>query len=42
MNIAIASRYGTNILLATDQDYRVTQPLSGHQYFVLLPHDAEG
>ena len=42
MNIVIASRYGTNILLATDQDYRVTQPLSGHQYFVLLPHDAEG
>jgi predicted nucleic acid-binding protein len=41
MNIVTASRYGTNILLATDQDYRVTQPLSGHQYFVLLPHDAE-
>jgi len=40
MNIVIASRYGTNILLATDQDYRVTQPLSGHHYFVLLPHDA--
>lgn len=42
MNIVIAARYGTNILLATDQDYRITQPLSGHQYFVLLPHDAEG
>lgn len=42
MNIVIASRYRTNILLATDQDYRVTQPLTGHQYFVLLPHDTEG
>jgi predicted nucleic acid-binding protein len=40
MNIVTAHRYGTNILLATDQDYRLTQPLSGHQYFVLLPHDA--
>jgi len=42
MNIVAANRYGINTLLATDQDYRVTQPLSGHQYFVLLPHDAEG
>lgn len=41
MNIVIASRYGINVLLATDQDYRITQPLSGHPYFVLLPHDAE-
>ena len=41
MNIVAASKYGTNILLATDQDYRITHPLSGHQYFVLLPHDAE-
>jgi predicted nucleic acid-binding protein len=42
MNIVTASRYGINTLLATDQDYRVTQPLSAHPYFVLLPHDAEG
>jgi predicted nucleic acid-binding protein len=40
-NIVTAKRYGTNLLLATDQDYRITQPLSGHHYFVLLPHDAE-
>lgn len=42
MNIVAAHRYGTNILLAADQDYRVTQPLTGHHYFVLLPHDSEG
>jgi predicted nucleic acid-binding protein len=42
MNIVTASRYGINTLLATDQDYRVTQPLSAHPYFVLLPHDADG
>lgn len=41
MNIVTAKRYGTNLLLATDQDYRITQPLSGHHYFVLLPHDVE-
>lgn len=41
MNIVTAQRYGTNLLLATDQDYRITQPLSGHHYFVLLPHDSE-
>jgi predicted nucleic acid-binding protein len=41
MNIVTAKRYGTNLLLAADQDYRITQPLSGHHYFVLLPHDAE-
>lgn len=41
MNIVTARRYGTNLLLATDQDYRVTQPLTGHHYFVLLPHDSE-
>jgi predicted nucleic acid-binding protein len=40
MNIVIAGRYGTNLLLATDQDYRITQPLSGHHYFVLLPQDS--
>jgi predicted nucleic acid-binding protein len=39
MNIVVASRYATNLLLATDADYRVTTPLSGHQYFVILPQD---
>jgi predicted nucleic acid-binding protein len=42
MNVVIAKRYGTNLLLATDQDYRVTVPLSGHHYFVILPQDGEG
>ena len=41
MNIVLARRYATNMILATDQDYRVTTPLSGHHYFVLLPKDAE-
>jgi predicted nucleic acid-binding protein len=40
MNIVTANRYGTNLLLATDQDYRITRPLSGHPYFVLLPQDS--
>ena len=39
VNIVIANRYSTNMILATDQDYRVTTPLSGHHYFVLLPMD---
>lgn len=42
MNIVTAQRYGTNLLLATDQDYRITQPLTGHHYFALLPYDSEG
>lgn len=41
MNIVIARRYATNLLLATDQDYRATVPLSGHHYFVILPQDGE-
>ena len=41
MNIVIAQRYGTNLLLATDQDYRITRPLSGHHYFALIPADIE-
>jgi predicted nucleic acid-binding protein len=41
MNIVLGKRYATNMILATDQDYRVTTPLSGHHYFVLLPRDAE-
>jgi predicted nucleic acid-binding protein len=39
LNIVIAERYATNMILATDQDYRVTTPLSGHPYFTLLPAD---
>ena len=39
VNIVIAKRYATNMILATDQDYRVATPLSGHPYFVLLPMD---
>lgn len=41
MNIVIAKNYATNLLLATDQDYRVTTPLTGHHYFVILPQDYE-
>jgi predicted nucleic acid-binding protein len=41
MNIVIANRYTTNLILATDQDYRVATPLSGHHYFVIIPQDAE-
>lgn len=41
MNIVIAKRYATNVLLATDQDYRTAVPLSGHHYFVILPQDGE-
>jgi len=41
INIVIARRYGTNLLLATDQDYRVATPLSGHQYFAILPQEGE-
>jgi len=41
MNIVVAKRYGTNLMLATDQDYRVATPLSGHHYFVILPQDGE-
>lgn len=41
MNIVTAQRYGTNLLLATDHDYRITQPLTGHHYFALLPYDSK-
>lgn len=41
MNIVIAKRYATNLLLATDQDYRTMVPLSGHHYFVILPRDSD-
>jgi hypothetical protein len=41
MNVVIAKRYGTNLLLATDQDYRVAVLLSAHHYFVILPQDGD-
>lgn len=41
MNIIVAERYATNLILATDQEYRTTVPLSGHHYFVILPQDGE-
>ena len=41
VNVVIAKRYMTNMILATDQDYRIVTPLSGHHYFVLLPQDTE-
>ncbi len=39
VNIVIAKRYATNMILATDQDYRVATPLTGHPYFILVPTD---
>ena len=39
MNIVVAVAQGTNLLVATDQHYRVVTPLSGHPAFVLLPYD---
>lgn len=40
MNVVVAGSLGTNIVVATDHDYRVVQPLSGHGYFAILPADA--
>ena len=42
MNIVAAKRYSTNLILATDQDYRITKPLTAHQYFVIIPYDEAG
>lgn len=39
MNVVLAATQGTNLLVATDKDYRAVVPLSGHPAFVLLPHD---
>ncbi|MFT4163948.1 MAG: hypothetical protein QM650_01745 [Microlunatus sp.] len=39
MNVVLAAAQGTNLLVATDQDYRAVVPLSGHPAFVLLPYD---
>lgn len=41
MNVVVAGSLGTNLVVATDQDYRVVEPLSGHGYFTILPADAE-
>lgn len=41
MNIVLANRYATNMILATDQDYRIATPLGGHRFFAILPEDAE-
>jgi predicted nucleic acid-binding protein len=40
MNVVIAGRLDTNVVLATDQDYRRVVPLSTHAYFVLAPADS--
>jgi predicted nucleic acid-binding protein len=39
MNVVVAGSLGTHLIVATDQDYRVVQPLSGHDYFAILPVD---
>jgi predicted nucleic acid-binding protein len=39
MNVVVAAAKGTNLIVATDQDYRRVVPLSGHPAFALLPHD---
>lgn len=41
VNVVVAAALGTNLLVATDQDYRSVVPLSGHPAFVLLPYDSE-
>lgn len=39
MNVVAAAHIGTQLIVATDQDYRTVRPLSRHQHFVLLPAD---
>ncbi|MEZ5087914.1 MAG: PIN domain-containing protein [Tessaracoccus sp.] len=39
MNIVVAGAKATNLIVATDQDYRRVVPLSGHPAFALLPQD---
>jgi predicted nucleic acid-binding protein len=39
MNVVVAAQLGTNLILATDQDYRAVRPLSRHTAFKLLPWD---
>jgi predicted nucleic acid-binding protein len=40
INVVTAGRLGTNLLVATDEDYRRVTPLSGHPAFVLVPRDS--
>jgi predicted nucleic acid-binding protein len=39
MNVVIAGSHGTNLLVATDEDYRTVRPLTGHPGFLLVPRD---
>lgn len=39
MNVVVAAAKSTNLIVATDQDYRRVVPLSGHHGFALLPQD---
>ncbi|MDR2380542.1 MAG: hypothetical protein LBE08_05105 [Bifidobacteriaceae bacterium] len=39
MNVIVAARQETNIIIAADLDYRFIAPLSGHAAFRLLPAD---
>jgi predicted nucleic acid-binding protein len=39
MNVVAAARLATNLLVATDQDYRLVAPLTAHPAFALLPYD---
>ncbi|MDR1710937.1 MAG: PIN domain-containing protein [Propionibacteriaceae bacterium] len=41
VNVAVAARLETNIIIATDQDYRQLSPLSHHKYFLLWPDDLD-
>ncbi|MDR0627832.1 MAG: PIN domain-containing protein [Bifidobacteriaceae bacterium] len=39
VNVVAAARFSTNLLVATDQDYRLVRPLTRHPAFVLAPQD---
>jgi predicted nucleic acid-binding protein len=39
MNVVIAGRVGTNLILSTDQDYRSVRPLTGQPAFIVVPYD---
>ncbi|GAB3169622.1 hypothetical protein GCM10027059_34850 [Myceligenerans halotolerans] len=39
MNVVAAERCGTNLVVATDHDYRVVTPLSGHTHLTIVPLD---
>jgi len=40
MNVIVAAKTDTNVLLASDQDYRTVTPLSRHPAFAIAPYDA--